>query len=380
MKIIYIFLPVSLFIPLAWSGCPFQNPFWFLDTPTVVTVVDSDGNMVADRVRVSWGRVENFKCVDYFQIEYFEPNDKPGTFGVSERIARHNNSFDIDVKPCRDYLFIVVASEDWKGMRVDYRQGSSAVSFRVDYAPKFINPPVVIEKRVRQSKPGSGWNGRRKREEEREKRNLYRPFKWKKPTTTTTTTTTTTEPPYQLWVSWRQSDIDWPTCLDYFEFDYYDNVYNESIWKKTLKGPFDKKMEFEVINIQVPCDEDFTFITRVYGMTGEFQNDVWTPPSCIITTPEPTTTTPIPPTPLYAEAELASALEENIALKEKISGLKQHYGPIGQRVYDAVKDAAFHTFESYMARETVLQGGDIGMVQKLAEHASDQDYALDNLI
>ena len=63
-------------------------------------------------MRVSWGRVENFKCVDYFQIEYFEPNDKPGTFGVSERIARHNNSFDIDVKPCRDYLFIVCREGD----------------------------------------------------------------------------------------------------------------------------------------------------------------------------------------------------------------------------------------------------------------------------
>ena len=24
------------------------------------------------RVRVSWGQLENFKCVDYFQIEYYE--------------------------------------------------------------------------------------------------------------------------------------------------------------------------------------------------------------------------------------------------------------------------------------------------------------------
>ena len=44
--------------------------------PTVVTVVDSQGKMVPDRVRVSWGRLENFKCVDYFQIEYYEKDDR----------------------------------------------------------------------------------------------------------------------------------------------------------------------------------------------------------------------------------------------------------------------------------------------------------------
>ena len=30
-------------------------------------------------------------------------------------------------------------------------------------------------------------------------------------------------------VSWRTKDIDFPSCLDHFEFDYYDIVYNESI-------------------------------------------------------------------------------------------------------------------------------------------------------
>ena len=98
--------------PQTDAGCPFQNPFWFLDRlfegeftdcfhwdhqarggdhcrpifldplhyvftrPTVVTVVDSQGKMVPDRVRVSWGRLENFKCVDYFQIEYYEKDDR----------------------------------------------------------------------------------------------------------------------------------------------------------------------------------------------------------------------------------------------------------------------------------------------------------------
>ena len=29
--------------------CQFQNPFYFIDRPSVVTVVDSSGQMVADR-------------------------------------------------------------------------------------------------------------------------------------------------------------------------------------------------------------------------------------------------------------------------------------------------------------------------------------------
>ena len=55
-------------IQKSWSACPFQNPFSFLDPPSVTTVVDKDGNMAADRVRVAWGKVDNFKCVDFFQI------------------------------------------------------------------------------------------------------------------------------------------------------------------------------------------------------------------------------------------------------------------------------------------------------------------------
>ena len=64
-------------------------------------------------------------------------------------------------------------------------------------------------------------------------------------------------------VSWRIADIDWPSCLSYFEFDYYDTVYNESTFKKTVKGPFQPRMEFELLNTQVPCDDEYAFITRV---------------------------------------------------------------------------------------------------------------------
>ena len=88
-------------------------------------------------------------------------------------------------------------------------------------------------------------------------------------------------------------------------------------------------------------------------MTGEQSQDVWTPPACMATTPEPTTTTPEPPTTIWGEGALEDARIENDKLKEKIDGLKQHYAPIGIRVYEALKDAAFHKFESYVARQTV---------------------------
>jgi len=358
------FLCLSLVVHSALAGCPFQNPFWFLDRPSVVTVVDSMGEMVADRVRVSWGRLENFKCVDYFVIEYYEQDDRAGSFQTSERINRHRRSHDIDIKPCKDYLFKVVASEDWQGTRPDYKMGSDTISFRVDYTPKFMKPPTVKERRMRVPRP------------KRTKRALHR----LRIETTTTEATTTTEEVYNIWVSWRIADIDWPSCLSYFEFDYYDTVYNESTFKKTVKGPFQPRMEFELLNTQVPCDDEYAFITRIIGLTGEQSMDVWTPPACMATTPEPTTTTPEPPTTIWGEGALEEARIENEKLKEKIDGLKQHYAPIGIRVYEALKDSAFHKFESYVARQAVLEGGDIGMVEKLAQHPDDPDYALNNLV
>ena len=56
---------------------------------------------------MSWGQVENFKCVDYFQIEYYEQSDPEGTAKLTGKINRHRKSHDIDIKPCRDYLFKV---------------------------------------------------------------------------------------------------------------------------------------------------------------------------------------------------------------------------------------------------------------------------------
>ena len=40
----------------------------------------------------------------------------------------------------------------------------------------------------------------------------------------------------------------------------------------------------------------------MFGKTGDFSLSSWTPPSCILTTPEPTTTTPAPSTTLQEVA------------------------------------------------------------------------------
>ena len=60
----------------AEAGCPFQDPFWFVEAPNVISVFDENGEMVPNKLRVMWGRVENFKCVDYFQVSL----DAPPTF------------------------------------------------------------------------------------------------------------------------------------------------------------------------------------------------------------------------------------------------------------------------------------------------------------
>ena len=55
-------------------------------------------------------------------------------------------------------------------------------------------------------------------------------------------------------VKWRLKDIDWPTCMSYIEFVYYDTVYNESIFVHTYDGPFVDKMEFQLLNTQVKIE------------------------------------------------------------------------------------------------------------------------------
>lgn len=78
-------LTLASLTSVALGGCPFQNPFWFLDTPSVVKIMDENGEMIPNQARVSWGLLKNFQCVDYFQVEYFDKKN-PGNIQLSQRI------------------------------------------------------------------------------------------------------------------------------------------------------------------------------------------------------------------------------------------------------------------------------------------------------
>ena len=65
---------------------------------------------------------------------------------MTPRINRHRRSVEIEVIPCTDYFFKVIASEDWKGLREDFKVFSEVVKFKVAYTPKFLTPPMVKER------------------------------------------------------------------------------------------------------------------------------------------------------------------------------------------------------------------------------------------
>ena len=62
---------------------------------------------------------------------------------MTPRINRHRRSVEIEVMPCTEYFFKVIASEDWKGMREDFKMFSEVVSYKLDYTPRFIRNPQV---------------------------------------------------------------------------------------------------------------------------------------------------------------------------------------------------------------------------------------------
>ena len=49
-----------------------------------------------NKIRLMWGRMENFKCVDYFQVEYFQRKNPAGTVQMTPRINRHRRSVEIE--------------------------------------------------------------------------------------------------------------------------------------------------------------------------------------------------------------------------------------------------------------------------------------------
>ena len=129
--------------------------------------------------------------------------------------------------PCTDYFFKVIASEDWKGMREDFKVFSEVVGYRNQYTPKFVNPPIVKERgRRRDRRPQRPRGGRQEVIDS---------------TGSPAPVPATAEPEtYTIKVGWRLSDIDYPVCLDYFVLDYYDTSYNESSFQRSFMRPFRK--------------------------------------------------------------------------------------------------------------------------------------------
>ena len=58
------------------------------------------------------------------------------------RINRHRRSVEIEVMPCTDYYFKVIASEDWKGLRDDFKVFSEVVASGIKMS-KIFNPPAA---------------------------------------------------------------------------------------------------------------------------------------------------------------------------------------------------------------------------------------------
>ena len=126
------------------------------------------------------------------------------------------------------------------------------------------------------------------------------------------------------------------------------------------------RFELEVSNQLVPCDQDYEFNIYAFGFNKESSRSYWTPPSCIITTPAPTTIT----TQASVSAEgVVSTTEsmldkmevlqaDNEKLQAKIDGLKQEYEKIGLQVFLAFQDHFFAGLEDFVAQRKA--GGDSG--------------------
>ena len=166
---------------------------------------------------------------------------------------------------------------------------SKEVNFTLDYTPKFIKKPTVMEK-------VASANSRA--------RNIraIHPY-------TTTTPRTTTEPFLAITIIWDLSYIDFPICLDRVEFQYLNIQWDESSFTETFANP-KNRMFFIVNNKKVPCDAEFSFTAKAFGVNGKVisfiassctqalgrhTNTTWDPPSCISTTPAPTTEGSTPP-------------------------------------------------------------------------------------
>ena len=75
----------------------------------------------------------------------------------------------------------------------------------------------------------------------------------------------------------------------------------------------------------------------------------WTPPSCVLTTPAPTTTKAPEDRADEAYNDLYGVMEENDQLKAKIEGLNEEYAKIGLEVFNSFSQDMFEGVEKLIA-------------------------------
>ena len=215
--------------------------------PVVENLLDEEGRILSNKVRVKWGALHNFKCVDYFLVEYFQKGDDSQKI-VTPRIERFKRYYDIDVDPCTEYAVKIIASEDYQGKREDFKAISGEVYHKVDYTPRFMSKPKVQELKIRDNKKGRGKRAADGRY------GGYGGYGWQNDEEVTEESA---PEPVMLRISWRLAQIDYPTCLDYFVLDYYDITYNESTFSRTIERPFEKRIQYDIHSDSVPCDPEF---------------------------------------------------------------------------------------------------------------------------
>jgi len=337
---------VALLIIQVKGVCYDQSPFWFISQPKVESLYDEQGNMLSNKVRVKWGNMQNFKCVDYFQVEYFQKLAPDTTVLLTPRIERFMRHYDIDVEPCTEYTFKIAASEDYQGRRDDFKSYSGLVSYKLDYTPRFTSSPSVKELKIRPDRRG----GRRGH---RSPALASSATAWQNDQQESDSPGEEEEAkdPVMLRVSWRIQQIDYPTCLDYFVLDYYDITYNESTFSKTINRPFPSngQIQVDIHSDTVPCDPEFRHILRVFGLTGAETSTDWNPRSCVLTTPAPTTTVSAEVAGIGQAETLEALLEENDQLRAKIEGLNEEYAKIGLEVFKAFTEDFFRGLEVSVA-------------------------------
>jgi hypothetical protein len=64
---------------------------------------------------------KRYRAASIPQVEYFQRLNPASTVQQTGRINRHRRSVEVEVTPCTEYFYKVIASEDWKGLREDFK-------------------------------------------------------------------------------------------------------------------------------------------------------------------------------------------------------------------------------------------------------------------